>query len=71
MVSCPLLTPPTFLWPLSKAFAAKGEGVYGYVWCSKALYFIEIWLVQSIFCTFCDGRVKPGVFCGISDFNMV
>lgn len=27
MVSCPLLTPPTFLWPLSEAFAAKGEGV--------------------------------------------
>ena len=25
MVSCPLLTPPTFLWPLSEAFAAKGE----------------------------------------------
>ena len=32
--------------------------MYGYVWCSKALYFIEIWLVQSIFCTFCDGRLS-------------
>lgn len=26
MVSCPFLTPPTFFWPLSEAFAAKDEG---------------------------------------------